>query len=94
MIGKCVVIVSNAGYRDTIYVGIIKDITESWVALESAVNVLRYREVGVAGISARPDMCSVKRAPTGAIVRVMLRSVIVINDADHDEWSDYLSGAK
>ena len=92
--GKCIVISCSPAHRDTIYAGIVEEITERWVVLKHATNIVRLQGgIGVSGHAAGPHAESVlKPSPGDEITLLYTSNTNVIHVADMKAWAPHLPG--
>lgn len=92
--GKCIVISVSPAHRDTIYAGIVVEITERWVILKNATNIVRLQGgLGVSGHALGPHPDSILK-PGHPDKKTLLytRNTNVIHEADLEAWAKHLPG--
>jgi hypothetical protein len=87
--GLTVVAVTSPGYRDTIYVGVVRVVDSDWIVLNPAVSVLHYSKIGVAGIARDPTGADRLRG-CGRRVFVPRGPLSVLLEADAALWAPVL----
>lgn len=89
--GSLLIVTSSPGIRDTIYVGYAERCGE-FIILSKASMIVRYVEVGVAGIASEPEKATVLRPVTALEGKVIIpisgiASMVV---ADPACWDSHL----
>lgn len=89
--GKLLIVTSSPGSRDTIYVGYAKR-SGDLLSLTQASMILRYEDVGVAGISTQPEKATRLRPVTspGGEVLLYMGSIAGMVVACPDAWEGHL----